>query len=120
MEFHIRMNNEVAEYVQAKLSPTMKRLIARLNGDLYYGPTYLTAEGEPCSMFDAEYDHAFDFGRALDIVRRYANIPDGVFYVAWSGEITEDDPEEPHDEVYLFEDSDVKALALGFELARLL
>jgi len=47
----------------------IKKLISLANNDLYYGPTYLNKDNEPVSMFDEDYDHAFDFQGACEEIK---------------------------------------------------
>lgn len=62
------MMKEVEEAITEKameiwktVPENIKELISLANSDLYSGPIYLNKDNEETSMFDSDYDHAFDF-----------------------------------------------------------
>ena len=91
----------------------LRRLVRAATNDLYYGPTYLTAEGEPCSMFDG-YHHTFDFTRAVKIIRNWLDNRDEFYIEVWSGcavDAIEDEQWDDYDD-YIAVDRSTMAKAL--------
>jgi len=112
------------------LSPALINLIDMANTDLYSGPLYLRADGETCSMFDDDYDHAFDFSRACTIITDTLDrrLPSALYYEQWSGcahtvmpEPYEDEDGEiiapDYSDYTVYDQRDMLALIVGKELA---
>lgn len=69
---------------QIHIPAVLRSVIGTAKTDLYYGPVYLTKEGELCSYLDDEYDHAFDFSRACQIIGDWLDDQPTYYYETWS------------------------------------
>ena len=75
-----------AFYVESREYPkvpaVLRNLIATCRADLGGGPVYLNKQGEHVSMFDDDYHHQFDFGRATEIIGNWFedNAPNAEFW----------------------------------------
>jgi len=129
MSIQTDINSAVSEYV--RVPAVVRNLANRCNEDLYNGPLYLDANGEPVSMFDPEYDHAFDFQRATGILSDWCdrNLPPALYYESESGCLSKSPPEPEEDEADVYWESaeyyeidfrEITKTLFGGELARYL
>ena len=109
----------------------IQRVASMANSDLWAGPIYLTKEGQTTSMFDDDYDHAFDFSKACGIIGRWVNdnLPTGTVYLDMdSGEFMDSAPEGEEDEegnwiepymecLYEIEPAEIRKALFGKELS---
>lgn len=103
---------EMTEYHRNNMPSEIKTAISRLNADLYHGPLYFDAEGEPCSCFD-DGATAFKFSENGTKVRNWIdeNVNDVQVEVGFN--------EETEESFYESVDGSARAIArslLGKEL----
>lgn len=119
----------IFDYLAPRLTPTVERLSAVLNTDLYAGPVYIGPDGEECSWGD-EGARQFDFHRAVGILSLWCdrNIPLSLYVEDWCGIPQEDEPQGYEEEgewvepesYWVFERKDLLRVLFGKELAQYL